>query len=378
MDYNEKLRLAKEALESGSYDTETIEYIFPELKENTDERIKQALLEFFSAGAKNNETTCGIPDSKIVSWLEKQGEKPVNKLQVGDELYEHIRNTCACIDDAISSKTLADINDYLSMAERSANSAFDMIEKQGEHKETPCDKCKGEQPSHSCQDITELGRCYLEHEKQREQKPVTINNVQWAELTWEDINTLERIINNVHSEFRNGIGEESFGKEVLEKFRETKGDEYMDACGQKPADNVGPKFKAGDWIAGEVVHAAKIINIDDDEYEVEFIDGSKGFHSIDFMDKFYHLWTIDDAKDGDVLVSGGGCLFIYKNINDRLSLFYCCVSTDNDFLIGNDRSYCGPKKTAKPATKEQRDYLFQRMEEAGYKWDADKKELHAI
>lgn len=32
MDYEEKLRLAKEALESGSYDTETIEYIFPELK----------------------------------------------------------------------------------------------------------------------------------------------------------------------------------------------------------------------------------------------------------------------------------------------------------------------------------------------------------
>jgi len=375
MDYNEKLRLAKEALESGSYDTETIEYIFPELKENTDERIKQALLEFFSAGAKNNETTCGIPDSKIVSWLEKQGEKPVNKLQVGDELYEHIRNTCACIDDAISSKTLADINDYLSMAERSANSAFDMIERQGEQKETPCDKCKGEQPSHSCQDITELGRCYLEHEKQREQKPVTINNVQWAELTWEDINTLERIINNVHSEFRNGIGEESFGKEVLEKFRETKGDEYMDACGQKPVDNVGPKFKVKDWVIGRATEnePRQIAEVAKDGYKTTY----GGWIGLSFEEDM-HLWTIEDAKDGDVLVSGGGCPFIYKNINDRLSLFYCCVSADNDFLIGNDRSYCGPKKTAKPATKEQRDYLFQRMEDAGYKWDADKKELHVI
>jgi hypothetical protein len=39
----------------------------------------------------------------------------------------------------------------------------------------------------------------------------------------------------VHYEFRNGIGQESFGKEVLERFRETKGDEYMNSCGQNPA-----------------------------------------------------------------------------------------------------------------------------------------------
>ena len=31
-----------------------------------------------------------------------------------------------------------------------------------------------------------------------------------------------------------------------------------------------------------------------------------------------------------------------------------------------------------PATKEQRDFLFQKMHEAGYEWDADKKELKSI
>lgn len=35
-------------------------------------------------------------------------------------------------------------------------------------KETLCNKCRKEQPSHSCQDITELGRCAVEYE----QKPV--------------------------------------------------------------------------------------------------------------------------------------------------------------------------------------------------------------
>jgi hypothetical protein len=40
--------------------------------------------------------------------------------------------------------------------------AIAWLEKQGEQKETLCDKCKKAQPSHSCQDITTLGRCYID------------------------------------------------------------------------------------------------------------------------------------------------------------------------------------------------------------------------
>ena len=69
---------------------------------------------------------------KWIAWLEKQGEqKLASKVQVSEKLYEHIRNACACIDDALSSETLADITDYLEMADKDAKSAFDMIEKQG-------------------------------------------------------------------------------------------------------------------------------------------------------------------------------------------------------------------------------------------------------
>ena len=42
-DYKEKLRLAKEALDSGSYDKDTIEYIFPELKESEEDRIRKEI-----------------------------------------------------------------------------------------------------------------------------------------------------------------------------------------------------------------------------------------------------------------------------------------------------------------------------------------------
>lgn len=47
-------------------------------------------------------------------------------------------------------------------------------------------------------------------------------SIQVNTLTWKDINDLERIINNVHYEFRSGIGEKSFGEEVLERFKEER------------------------------------------------------------------------------------------------------------------------------------------------------------
>ena len=70
--------------------------------------------------------------------------------------------------------------------------------------------------------------------EQKEQKPIN-----WTELNWEDINKLEVFINNVHNEYPNGIGQKSFGEEVLEKFREYKGDEDLDEKEQKPAQFKG-------------------------------------------------------------------------------------------------------------------------------------------
>lgn len=51
---------------------------------------------------------------------------------------------------------------------------------------------------------------------------------KWADLeeddngiyiTYKDISNLEEIMNYVHYEFRNGIGKDSFGKEVIEQFK---------------------------------------------------------------------------------------------------------------------------------------------------------------
>ena len=65
---------------------------------------------------------------KVDEMLEKE-QKPVEKISVSEELYEHIRNACACIEDAMSSDTLCDMTDYLEMADSSAKKAFDMVER---------------------------------------------------------------------------------------------------------------------------------------------------------------------------------------------------------------------------------------------------------
>lgn len=111
MDYKDKLRLAKEALESGSYDKETIEYIFPELKESGDERIRKALIDFFlkQFDYASEEGTKERLKSWI-AWLEKQGEQKPEELPNGedygiDSLYHAAR---------ILEKTLGEVDGYQS------------------------------------------------------------------------------------------------------------------------------------------------------------------------------------------------------------------------------------------------------------------------
>ena len=73
MDYKEKLRLAKEALDSGSYDKETIEYIFPELKENEDGGIRNEIIEYLKGFIPHHDDNLVAKSKVWIAWLEKQG-----------------------------------------------------------------------------------------------------------------------------------------------------------------------------------------------------------------------------------------------------------------------------------------------------------------
>ena len=93
MDYKEKLRLAKEALESGSYDRETIEYIFPELAESKDERIRKELI------AMVEEDWPGRTD--VIDWLKslKGREQPQPKQEWSEEDELHQLHAISLIED---------------------------------------------------------------------------------------------------------------------------------------------------------------------------------------------------------------------------------------------------------------------------------------
>lgn len=73
--YEEALQKAKAAYGSGAYDDTTMEFIFPELRESEDERIRRTLVEYFGPEVQLD-LVRGVPIQKIRDWLEKQKENP--------------------------------------------------------------------------------------------------------------------------------------------------------------------------------------------------------------------------------------------------------------------------------------------------------------
>ena len=139
---------------------------------------------------------------------------------------------------------------------------------------------------------------------------------------------------------------------------------------------VKTKFKVGDWVVrGDTV--AQILDIQEQYYVGLDING-KYFVSSRFLDDDkIHFWTIQDVKDGDVLVNGSN-IFIFHFINNRRLMGYCHVNMDDGNLyndIGRNECFCTIDAPITPATKEQRDRLFQRIKEAGYKWNVESKTL---
>lgn len=142
---------------------------------------------------------------------------------------------------------------------------------------------------------------------------------------------------------------------------------------QKPIDKVELNFKVGDWVVYCNDNVDLITGIEENGY---CINNSGYIPFICASD--IRLWTIQDAKDGDVLAwDDSKCIALFKNIYDEDSFnsygfVGCCTGTFESRQSYHDI------EGAHPATKEQRDILFQKMHEAGYEWDAEKKELIKI
>lgn len=106
-------------------------------------------------------------------------------------------------------------------------------------------------------------------------------------------------------------------------------------------------------------------------------DSDLDLTEFDFIEKHYHLWTIQDAKDGDVLYSlDSNQPFIYKKRNRcEQATAYCGLNMYGKFFVWGTKDCAITLNNYVPATKEQRDALMKAMNNAGYEWDAEKKEL---
>ena len=159
----------------------------------------------------------------------------------------------------------------------------------------------------------------------------------------------------------------------LEKQDKTQGKLALEDIKEEKVDNankVEPKFKNGQWI----VWQDKCYKVNDNGCGYELIDQNDLSTSLEYgtVDESAHLWTIQDAKDGDVLVDVYGNIGIFQKNDDFDWTSYCSLGVNGGFQ--NFKVEHENDKT-QPATKEQRDLLFQKMKENGYILDVEKKNL---
>jgi len=149
-------------------------------------------------------------------------------------------------------------------------------------------------------------------------------------------------------------------------------------------EEIPHKFKVGDWLCenepnnyARFMQILETVNIQGKEkYRISRdIHNDEDVVEFDFVEKYYHKFDIKDAKDGDVLsYRDGQWIFIFKKNRKEHEIAYHALISDRGLSV-NDVAFTIFKDAIDPATKEQRDTLFNAMREKGYEWDAEKKEL---
>ena len=359
----EKFEEAKRLYETANADQRyVLESLFPELKGSEDERIKQELIEYFQWAPM--QYLNDFNNKRVVAWLEKQEQKEYGWSEESDD--------DAWLNDIVSKVesdlqlNKAEINWLKSIKEKLHKEVHYWTEEEIEP--IISDYLRGTE--HYGGMIGRL-RCLKPKslERQGEQEA-------WSE---EDKKMLKWVTGYLENKMLNApMGEERTAcKNAIAWFKKLEGE-------QKPVDTVEPQFHEGEWVFIEEIEGHKqgpfqIKSVDEFGYNFD------EYHTIPFIyEELLSKWTIEDAKDGDVLAVDpwsdypSSFVAIYKKQNEEdFDDFdsYCFVGFDGKFYENEDGH---SSEDIHLATKEQRDLLFQKMKEAGYEWDAEKKELKKI
>ena len=243
-----------------------------------------------------------------------------------------------------------------------------------------------------CRDAPDLGwsnfggiyidDCIAWLEKQGEQASSQTNERAWLYLvsdvlTWKDgigqyldDPRVQELAKRLCSKYAQKL----YNPSVLSNSSNTEKNE------QQSNDKIKSKFHKGDWIT--IDKPCQIINIHDNgNYIVQYCDDEKTHElSKNFCESYFHLWTIQDVKDGDVLEFGDhgrrviGILSYINKTTGKVDV--SCLLECNKFKVGVFYNLDTVKPH--PVTKEQRDLLFQKIKEAGYKWNTETKTLEKL
>ena len=174
----------------------------------------------------------------------------------------------------------------------------------------------------------------------------------------------------INVSFVNERGEQKLTDNLIQQ--ETMDIAVAKCFNESEVDKVDPKFHEGEWIITPNNQIKQIKSISFGNYR--FTDGS--LYNIIDVDNKGHLWNIEDANNGDVLVASDESVFIYSGSTNTYAQFYIALSKYGGInTIGGDWE---DKNYVKPATKEQRDQLERAMTNAGYRWNKEELKLEKI
>lgn len=317
--------------------------IFPELKENEDERVKSCISMILTDANETRFNDFHTTLADCLAWLKKQ--KPIQNINKEDE---EVRQYIVRIMEQ------RDIN--VPMVQK----ALAWLEKHGKS-----DKI-------------------VEKAKTEKQRVLVTESDGSANIYWDTRSLKDAITLLKHG--LNYLQEIEVKKQIMPNSRFGGCSECIptrfdkEKQGKKESnDKNEPKFNVGEWITNSI-ETVQITGYDIDYgYQVDY-KGNLQHRDTDIIEKEYHLWTIADAMDGDVLTCNEEILlFKSYSVQGRISLYCWYNGQTNNFHCKevNDTSLTTRNKIY-PATNEQRDTLFAKMKEAGYEWNAEKKELKKI
>lgn len=371
------------------------EYIFPELKESEDEKIRNEIIKFLElphpqfVGKRHQE--------EWIAWLENQVPIDEEKVLIGarrdvalsimDFLDRNTLGMClssverADLESAVVDSDWSKVYDYMKKK----------LEKQGRHLEN-YDEAEKEKADFVGDGFIECHADFLDFKE---------GQTYWLEYVGDDKynvrsdNLLGKTYHitpcQLYTVFKKLTWLEKQDRDFRYPTTYDKAEtsittmEAMQKQGKEKAindtdtpilDMLEPNFNfnVGQWIVATGKRVYLITKIDGFDVTLVDVDGNEYVFDTSSLDDA-HLWAIQDAKLGDVLVHNG-CTFIFMGVKNGV-----VQAIEEDFLDGTNPVCFGePNKDGDyhPATKEERDLLFQKIGESIYEWDDKEKELKKV